>query len=102
MSVSVSIVTNTEKDQLLVPSSAIKTVDGISTIQIPDSTFSSSAKSGETVTLIHTQPLKVEIGDTDNVQTVILSGLEENKIIIARQISGATIKPSGGLFGSPK
>jgi len=102
MSVSVSIVTNMKKDQLLVPSSAIKTVDGISTIQIPDSTLASSAKLGETVTLIHAQSVNVEIGDTDNVQTVIQSGLEENQIIIARQISGATVKSSGGLFGAPK
>jgi multidrug efflux pump subunit AcrA (membrane-fusion protein) len=102
MSVSVSIVTNTEKNQLLVPSSAIKTVDGISTIQIPDSASVSSAKLGETVTLIHLQSANVEIGDTDNVQTVIRSGLEENQIIIARQIAGATAKSSGGFMSSPK
>jgi len=102
MSVSVSIVTNTEKDQLLVPSSAIKTVDGVSTIQIPDSTSASSAKLGETVTLNNPQSVKVEIGNTDNVQTIVQSGLKENQIIIARQIVGATTKSSGGLFGSSK
>ena len=99
MSVSVSIVTNTEKDQLLVPSSAIKTKGNISTVDIPDSASASSAKPGDTITLTQTpQSVNVEIGDTDNVRTVIKAGLKENQIIITRQITGATAKPSGGLF----
>jgi HlyD family secretion protein len=103
MSVTVSIVTNTEKDQLLVPNSAIKTNGNVSTVEVPDSASVASAKPGDTVTLVKApQSVNVEIGDTDNVQTVIKSGLKENQIIVTRQITGTAAKSSGGLFTSPQ
>jgi HlyD family secretion protein len=101
MSISATIETKTEKNQLLVPNSALRTIGSASSVQLPQKP--TTLRVGDTITLL-TAPssVSVQIGDSDNNNTVITSGLTEGQIIIARKISGATPKPTRGLFSPPQ
>jgi HlyD family secretion protein len=101
MSVSASIQTNTLKNQLLVPASAVKTEGAVSTVLVP-ATFATSTL-GQAITLTRTPTsVTVQTGETDNTRVVITGGLSEGQVIVARQVAGATAKAKGGLFSPPQ
>lgn len=93
MAVSVEIITNLKTDVLLVPSSAVTTVEEQSTVQVrKDSQIST---------------VQVEIGDTNDSQTEIKSGLSEGDEVITAVITpdnssqnSNTTSPFSGIGGS--
>lgn len=68
MAISAKIITNIENDVLLVPTSSIKTTNGQSTVEV--------LKDGKTSTK------NIEIGSANDTQTVVVSGLVENDIVV--------------------
>ncbi|MFA6392925.1 MAG: HlyD family efflux transporter periplasmic adaptor subunit [Candidatus Paceibacterota bacterium] len=109
MSVSASIITNTAGDVLIVPSSAIKTQNGVSYIEV----FSISlvpATQGVSGSTSATLPNKVEVtvGLVDDTNSEILGGLKVGDIIVTKTITAtatkATTAPSilGSVGGNRK
>jgi HlyD family secretion protein len=100
MSTSANISVGKDSGVLLVPNSAVSTVGSNSTVQVLDNM--SGVKDGATVsTNIAPHLVQVEVGDSDNTNTVITSGLTEGQLIVVHTITGATAKASGGLFSAP-
>ena len=100
MSVSAKISIGTDSDVLLVPNSAVSTVGSNSTVQSLNGV--SSAKDGATITLSTApQAIQVQVGDSDNANTVITSGLKEGDLVVVHTVTGAAAKSSGGLFSAP-
>jgi HlyD family secretion protein len=91
MSVSSTIITNTAQDVLVVPTSAVKTKNGVSYvetfIQALDKT--SNDTQGSISNILPTQT-NVEIGVSDDTNTQIISGLKEGDIIVTKTIKGST------------
>lgn len=75
MSVSAAIITKVDQDVLLVPAGAVKTQDGVQTVQVLDA----GATTPRTVT--------VETGDTNNTQTVIMDGLRAGDDVVTRTVN---------------
>jgi multidrug efflux pump subunit AcrA (membrane-fusion protein) len=93
MAVSAEIITNLKTDVLLVPNAAVTTIDGQSTVQI--------RKDGQISTV------QVEIGDTNDSQTEIKSGLSEGDEVVTAVITSNsssqnnnTTSPFSGVGGS--
>jgi len=117
MTVNAAIMTDTKQDVLVVPSSAVKTQNGISYVQVFNPALSQTglpAQAGGTqgVTSDTTpQQVEVEIGISDDTNIEILSGIEEGQQVVTRTISGtasnttttggATNNRGGGGFGGP-
>jgi macrolide-specific efflux system membrane fusion protein len=87
MAVSAAIITNIKDNVLLVPSAAVQTTNGTSTIQI--------MKDGE-VTRV-----SVEIGDSNDTQTEIVSGINEGDNVVTSTITKTSSQSnSASPFGS--
>jgi len=92
MSVSATIITKVVNDVVLVPSSAVRTTNGQSTVSI---------MKGSQVT-----PVSVEVGDSNDTQTAILSGINEEDVVVTSVVtststnSSSTSSPFGGLGGN--
>ncbi len=92
MSVSASIITDIKQDIILVSSSAIKSVGGISYVEMPSVAVAADpvgALSGITLASSPRQQV-VEVGLTNDSETEIISGLSEGDQIITRTISSQT------------
>lgn len=87
MIASVYIITDIKTDVLLIPSEAVVTTDGISTVQV--------MKEGKISTL------EVEIGSSNDTQTEVVSGLTEGDEIITSSISTASTSSSVNTTTSP-
>lgn len=96
MSAQASIITETKDNVILVPTSAVQTQNGTSTIRV--------MKDGQEV------PVTVEIGTSSGTQIEIISGLQEGETIITSSATSATgtrtsnqtTSPFGGTgFGGP-
>jgi RND family efflux transporter MFP subunit len=91
MVASVSIIIDTKSDILLVPSNAVQTQDGQSTVKV--------LKDGRQ------QVVSVEIGLASDTQTEIISGLSEGDTVITGTISSEQTNQGGislfGGFGGP-
>jgi multidrug efflux pump subunit AcrA (membrane-fusion protein) len=83
MSISASIITNTAQDVLVIPSSAVKTKNGISYVEKLDKSLS-----GSSATSFPAQT-KVEIGLSDDSKTEIISGLNEGDFVVTKTVSGS-------------
>jgi len=86
MSVSATIITNTVTDALIVPSAAITTSNGESTIKIMKNNLP------ETVT--------VEVGASNDTQTVIVSGINEGDTIITGSSTSEKNSNTSSAFSS--
>lgn len=84
MAVNANIITKVEDNVLLVDNGAVQTQNGQSTVRI--------LKSGQL------QSVPVEIGDSNDTQTVISSGLSEGDVVVTGVI---TTQSSGGTSSSP-
>ncbi len=73
MAVSATIITSTKSDVILIPSTAVKTFNGQSTIQI--------MKDNQPTTIT------VEIGDSNDTQIEIISGINEGDVVITSSIN---------------
>ena len=91
MSVSVAIITDIAQDVLVVPSSAIKTKNGISYIETFDTALvaPTTGVQGSVSNTLPTQQ-EVTVGISDDTSTQIISGLEIGKIIVTKTIVGTT------------
>ncbi len=109
MSVSAAIVTKVEPNVLLVPNSAIKTSGGSSYVQVLSSSQGTpAATSSQMVTSAIPPTMQpVQIGNSNNTQTVITSGLNAGDMVVTRTVaSGAdsavytqTSSPASGAKG---
>lgn len=90
MSANASIITNVKDGVLLIPSGAIQTTNGQSSVRV--------MKNGQV------QPVQVEIGDSNDTQTEITSGLSEGDQVVTgtattpAQRTGGSTSPFGGGF----
>ena len=82
MSLSATIITNIKNDVLLVPSSAVSTINGESTVRV--------MKDGK----VNNVP--VTTGDQNDTQIEITSGLSEGDSVVTGQTGGATTVTGGG------
>lgn len=82
MSVTASIITDTKDGVLLVPSSAIQTQNGVSTVQV--------LRDGVTESIV------VETGLSSDTQTEITSGLNEGDLVVTSLATRATSATSTG------
>lgn len=100
MSVSVTIAVGKDVGVLLVPNSAVTSVGSNSNVLVLDGV--AGATDGATISLT-TAPksVSVQIGNSDNKNTVITSGLTEGELIVTHTVTGATKAASGGLLSGP-
>ena len=94
MSVSASIVTNVKQDVLLIPSSAVKTQGSSNYVQVPASIPAGQSQSSLTNSQgvsLSAAPItqSVQIGDSNDTQTEISSGLKEGDYVIVRAITSS-------------
>jgi HlyD family secretion protein len=92
MSVTVNIATDVKQDVLVVPNSAIKTTNGVSTVSlVPQNTTATEDGDNAGVALNgSTTPQVVEVGVSDDTNTEILSGLKEGDKVITKTIQSST------------
>jgi HlyD family secretion protein len=110
MSVNAAIITNTKQDVITVPTSAVKTIGGMSYVQILN-TASSPADATATgiqgvLSAVPPEQIPVEVGLSDDTKTEIISGLAEGQEIVTRTITttAATAKTTTtpSLFGGAR
>ncbi|MCK9578067.1 biotin/lipoyl-binding protein [bacterium] len=89
MSVSASIITQTSQDALVVPSTSIKTLGGKSYVEIPNETIADSdLGSTKGITLKNkTKMIEITTGLSNDTSTEVLTGLNENDLIVINTIS---------------
>lgn len=83
MAVNATIITNVKDNIILVPSSAVQTANGQSSVQV--------MKNGKVM------PVQVEIGEANDTQVEIVSGISEGDTIVTSQ---TTSRPSGTQQGA--
>ena len=99
MTVNAAIQTDTKQDVLVVPSSAVKTQNGISYVQVFNPALPERGGAQGITSPTSPQQIEVEGGISDDLHIEILSGLEEGQQIVTRTISGTaanTTSTSGG------
>ena len=91
MSINVSIITDMIQDVIVVPTSAVKTQNGTSYVQVFDAPLATPL-TGVQGSLSATLPrqVAVETGLSDDTNTEITSGLKEGDIIVTKTIAGTT------------
>ncbi|HSR89524.1 MAG TPA: efflux RND transporter periplasmic adaptor subunit [Candidatus Udaeobacter sp.] len=102
MSVSAAIITDIKQDVLIVPSSAVKTQNGVSYVEQLDQTIQNPSSQGVTSAVAPHEQM-VQVGASNDTQTEIISGLKEGDQIIVRTIAASAAKPATtqapSLFG---
>jgi RND family efflux transporter MFP subunit len=94
MTVSAAVITQTAVDALTVPSSAVKTVNGTSVVQVFDPPLATSGGTG-TVSSVPPKSVPVTTGISDDTDTQILSGLTAGEQVVVRSsTAAATVKTS--------
>jgi RND family efflux transporter MFP subunit len=110
MTVNAVIQTGIAQDALTVPSSAIKTQNGQTYVQLFDPALATTTMSGTTGVITKQTPLLVPVqtGLSDAKNTVILTGLDLGQQIVTRTTTGvagaassAASRTSTGGFGGP-
>jgi len=102
MSVSVAIITKSSQDALVVPSSAIKTINNISYVEVPNETETiDSSEVGSTKGVLlknATKRQEITTGLSNDTSTEVLTGLKENDLIIVKTVTSTvtTTKASSG------
>lgn len=93
MSVTVTIITETKMDVLLVPGSAVKTSGNLSYVEIPDvseiSGLLDSAKAAGVALKITPSQQQIEIGSSDDTNVEVVSGLNEGDLVISKTAQSA-------------
>jgi multidrug efflux pump subunit AcrA (membrane-fusion protein) len=80
MAVSATIIISAKDDVIMVPSTAVKTVNGVSTVSILKDKVATK--------------VTVETGDSNDTQTEIKSGINEGDVVITSTSTGTTSKTS--------
>lgn len=108
MTANAAIQTDTKQDVLIVPSSAVKTQNGVSYAQVFDPPLQQTGGTQGVTSAIAPRQIEVVIGIADDTNIEIVSGLEEGQQVVTRTISGtatnvpatsgnATNRGGGGL-----
>ncbi len=87
MTVNADIQTDVHSDVLSVPSSAVKTSNGISRVQVFNPAIEESGATG-TVSPVAPEQVTVTVGISDDLYVEILSGLVEGEQVVSRTITG--------------
>ncbi|OGG53832.1 hypothetical protein A2851_01410 [Candidatus Kaiserbacteria bacterium RIFCSPHIGHO2_01_FULL_53_29] len=108
MTVNASIQTDVRQDVLAVPSSAVKTQNGVSYVQVFNPPLSETGGAQGIVSNSAPRQIEVTVGISDDTNVEILSGLEEGQQIVTRTVSGTAAANAasptntrGGGFGGP-
>ncbi len=101
MTTNASIITEVHQDVVSVPSSAVKTLNGQSYVQVFNPPLASSGGTGGVTSTVLPEQVPVEVGISDDTNTEITSGLNEGEQIVTRTITGTTNTTSATptLFG---
>ncbi|OGH91914.1 MAG: hypothetical protein A2534_00270 [Candidatus Magasanikbacteria bacterium RIFOXYD2_FULL_39_9] len=103
MSVSATITTAVKQDVVIVPSSAVKTQNGNSYVEMFDQPIQNPSSQGVTSDIPPRQQV-VQIGISNDTETEIISGLKEGDQIIIRTVTASAAKPATtqapSLFGT--
>jgi len=108
MTVNASVQTDVRQDVLVISSSGVKTLNGISYVQVFNPALPETGGNQGVVSNIAPQQVEVTIGISDDTNVEILSGLEEGQQIVTRTVTGgaisnttpATNARSGGFGGA--
>jgi HlyD family secretion protein len=92
MSVSAAIITDAKQDVLMVPSSAVKTSDNESYVEIIDTAdiIPSATANGPVTAKNPPRQQVVEVGASNDTNIEIISGLSEGDTIVSQTITSAT------------
>lgn len=98
MTANAAIQTDTKQDVLVVPSSAVKTQNGVSYVQVFDPPLSQTGGTQGVTSPIAPRQLEVVTGIADDTNVEIVSGLAQGQQIVTRTISGtaASAAPAAG------
>jgi len=105
MTVNAAIQIAVRQEVFVVPSSAVKTKNGVSYVQVFTPALSTENNTQGVISSTPPEQVEVTVGISDDTNVEILSGLQEGQQIVARTISGtatANTTPSsnaGGQFG---
>ena len=93
MSVSVSIITDTQPDVLSVPNSAVQSQGSNNIVQIidPNKTQSVTGQTGVTSSVLPTQVV-VQIGASNDTYTQIINGIKEGDTVVTQTINPVATK----------
>jgi HlyD family secretion protein len=111
MTVNASIQTAVHNDVLVVPSSAVKTTNGVSVVQVFDPAISATGGTAGTISATPPKQVEVTVGISDDTNVEILSGVSEGEQVVSRTITGttktttsaatsATTRSAGGFGGA--
>ena len=91
MSVTASVIIDTAQDVLVVPTSAVKTKNNVSYVEIFSEALA-EPKLGEqgAASSVLSQQKVVEIGLSDDTSTEIISGLQEGDIVVTKTINSSS------------
>ncbi len=103
MTANASIITDVHQDVLMVPASAIRTVNGTSVAQVFSPALPTTGGNQGVTSTIAPQMKPVEVGISNDSETEIISGLSEGDQIVTRTITAsqttATAQSAPSLFG---
>lgn len=107
MTVNSSVQTDVRQDVLAIPSSSVKTQNGITYVQVFNPRLPETVGVGGVVSAVPPTQIEVKTGISDDTKVEILEGLKEGEQIVTRTISGtATAKTTtsgntgGGIGGT--
>jgi len=91
MSVTASVITDMAQDVLVVSSSAVKTKNGTSYVEVFSNALA-EVKNGELGSISSILPEKkvVKVGLSDDTTTEIISGIKEGEIVVVKTVSGSS------------
>ena len=101
MSVNASIITDAHQDVLTVPSSAVKTKNNVSYVEILDNPVESATASDQYTSLTAPRTQIVTTGLTGNSFTEIVSGLNEGDKVISKTINSGSTSTTAAKTTTP-
>jgi multidrug efflux pump subunit AcrA (membrane-fusion protein) len=88
MTVNAAIITDAKTDVLSVPSSAVKTQNGVQYVLVFDPALSESTDGSAVISPTEPARVTVQTGITDDTSVEILSGLTDGQQIVVRTTTG--------------
>ncbi|MEQ1500044.1 MAG: efflux RND transporter periplasmic adaptor subunit [Parcubacteria group bacterium] len=98
MTVNSSIQTDVKQDVLSIPSSAVKTQNGVTYVQVFNPSLTVTGGSAGVVSAVPPTQVEVKTGISDDTKVEVLEGLKEGEQIVIRTISGTA--PANGAASS--
>lgn len=101
MSANASIITESKQDILVIPSSSIKTQNGVSYVEYFDQKYQDAEAGAGVISTALPLSKQIEIGLSDDTNTEIISGLSEGDQVVSRTVNQttATAAAAPSLFG---